>query len=284
MECIENFAKKCVKESLSDNTVSSYIRDIKSFCKYIENKNISLFEVKKKNVKEYIQYMNESEKTPATIKRNIISIRKFYNYLTKEKYLKRNPAIGVNAPKQKIEDIQYLSSDEIDKLLNFQPDFSEKSIRDKAMFEVIYATGINVSELVSLKICDVDLQDGIIRCSGAAARIIPIGNKAIDSISAYLKIRDAKSEYLFVNIYGNAMSRQGFWKILKSYKEKAGIDKEITPRILRRSLAIHLASNGMETDTLKQIMGLKSDISVSKYIETANHEIRNKYFKAHPRA
>ena len=240
--------------------------------------------LKKKDVKEYVKFMLDS-KSPSTVHRNIASLKGLYEYLHNIKVIKRNPLNGVELPVQTKHLPEVLSVEEVDSLLSAPDNKTMKGIRDKAMLEMLYATGMKVSELISLKIEDLNLKEKTVNCSNnKTRRNIPLGRARYDSVNKYLRYRTDDSEMLFVNMYNEPISRQGFWKILKFYKEIAGIEKEISPKILRHSFAIHLAENGLEAETLKQLMGYSAVASANQYVEMVNEEIKNQYIKAHPRA
>ena len=272
------------------NTVSSYIRDITQFAKYQfsgENGDFEL--VTTDDVKYYLSQLQSSGRSPATVSRCIASLKAFFKHMMDDGFKGPNPVVGIPmipTPKK----LPYiLTGDEIESLLE-QPDVTTlKGCRDKAMFETLYATGIRVSELISLDIDDVNLVTGLIVCKNGKSRTIPIYETAIKAISQYLtysrpSMALAGEVSLFVNIGGGRMSRQGFWKVLKSYLEKAKINEDITPQMLRHSFAAHLLENGADVRSLQQMLG-HSDISSTQiYAKVVGQQLKDVYQKAHPRA
>lgn len=272
------------KSDFSENTRLSYKRDLKFFSEYLVMNKLNPVTIKKKDIKEYIKFMTDS-KSIATVHRNIASLKGFYEYLHTLKVIKRNPLSGVELPAQTKQLPLILSVEEVDNLLSAPDNKTLKGIRDKAMLEMLYATGMKVSEIISLKIEDLNLKEKTVNCvNSKKTRSIPLGRVCYDAVNRYLRIRTDDSEMLFVNMYNEPISRQGFWKILKFYKEIAGINKEISPKILRHSFAMHLAENGLEAETLKQLMGYTAVASANQYVDMVNEEIKNQYIKAHPRA
>lgn len=286
MDYIQEYTEGVLlKSGFSDNTILSYKRDLKLFSEYMIMSSIKYENLKKKNAREYIGYLIENSKSPATVHRNVASVKGFYDYLHKIKLIRRNPFYGIELPAQSKHIPEALTISEVDNLLSAPDTKTLKGIRDKAMFELIYATGMKVSELISLKVSDVNLKEKTINCGNSKkTRNVPLGRICYDALNKYLKQRTTKSDMLFVNMYNEPISRQGFWKLLKAYKEIAGISKDISPKVLRHSFAVHLAQNGLEAESLKQLMGYSSIASANVYVEMVNEEIKNKYIKAHPRA
>ena len=274
------------------NTVTSYERDLKSFCSYLNGMGISYFDkVNKTCIMSYVYEMQKANKSSSTISRNIASIRSFYNYFNESGIFKTNPLKGFESPKVERKVPEILSVKDISILLE-QPDTTTvKGIRDKAMLELLYATGIRVTELISLKTEDIDLDLEYIKCGDTVkSRIIPIGSKAVTALRCY--IAEARTELscsenepmLFFNTKGTAMTRQGFWKIIKSYTSKAGITSAITPHTLRHSFAAHLIENGADVQSVQEMLG-HSDISTTLvYVKMNNDRLKKVYSKAHPRA
>lgn len=274
------------------NTVTSYERDLRFFSEFLGGIGISSFDsVNKTSIMSYVYEMQKANKSSSTISRNIASIRSFYNHFNETGIFKSNPLKGFESPKVEKKMPGILSVNEVSALLE-QPDIKTvKGIRDKAMLELLYATGIRVTELISIKKDDVDLELEYIKCGeGAKIRIIPIGSKAVAAIKNYLLVaRDKLSdslneEILFLNTKGMPMTRQGFWKIIKSYTSKAGISSAITPHTLRHSFAAHLIENGADVQSVQEMLG-HSDISTTLvYVRMNNDRLKNVYSKAHPRA
>lgn len=278
-------------KSSSENTITSYKRDLVHFVKYI--KGIGIVEIKDINKTNIISYMFELQrlnKANSTISRNMAAIRVFFQYLFQEGVVIKNPSLNVNIPKVEKKFPEILSLEKVELLME-QPDSDLKGLRDKAMLEVLYATGMRVSELISIKFSDVNIPLEYIKCiSKEKARIIPLGSKAIMALSHYIKearnlmIKNPEEEYLFVNCNGKPMTRQGFWKIIKSYAQKAEIIEDITPHMLRHSFAVHLIENGADLQSVQEMLG-HSDISTTQiYTKINNSKLKEVYLKAHPRA
>ncbi|MCR5733731.1 MAG: site-specific tyrosine recombinase XerD [Lachnospiraceae bacterium] len=275
----------------STNTELSYQRDLKKLQKFLgEQKIISIGDITSKHLSDYIDFLKENDFKAATISRNIASIKAFFAYCQKEDIISEDPSTGLKAPKidKKIPEI--LTMEEVARLLE-QPDGdTPKEIRDKAMLEILYATGIRVTELISLSVDDVNLRMCYIICRDTnKERVIPFGSKAKDSLQNYLKnsrdamLSDKDLKLLFVNCSGGKMSRQGFWKIIKYYAGKAGINADITPHTLRHSFAAHLVENGADLRAVQEMLG-HSDISTTQIYANINHNhIRDVYTRAHPR-
>ncbi|WMI81722.1 site-specific tyrosine recombinase XerD [Anaerotignum sp. MB30-C6] len=276
----------------SENTVLSYIRDLKGFRVFIDSCGVfDLTKVNYTNIMAYIYELQNQKKAGATVSRNIASIRSFYNFLLKKGDVAENPATNLALPKIEKKMPEVLTLDKVERLLE-QPQTAEpKGIRDKAMLELLYATGIRVSELISLKVSDVNLSLEYIRCgTEQRSRIIPIGSQAKAALKKYIDkgrsglIMAGEEQVLFVNCSGNPMTRQGFWKIIKCYAKKAEINEDITPHMLRHSFAAHLIENGADLKSVQEMLG-HSDISTTQiYIKLTNQKLKSVYAKAHPRA
>lgn len=275
----------------SENTELSYRRDLLKVRNYMEEQGIE--DVKKitsTNLNSYVLYLEKNKFSAATISRNIASLKAFYHYMYKEGMVKEDAAETLHAPKIEKKMPEILSTDEVIKLLEQPSGDSPKEIRDKAMLELLYATGIRVTELINLKLSDINLQMGYLVCRDAdKERVIPFGNEAKSALIRYLEgtragmIADQNSEYLFANCSGKPMSRQGFWKLIKFYAKKAGIVADITPHTLRHSFAAHLVENGADLRSVQEMLG-HSDISTTQIYANMNHNrIREVYAKAHPR-
>lgn len=276
----------------SKNTVLSYERDLKKLINYLNEENIVNFEeVNYSELELYISVLQKDGKASSTISRNIASIKAFFNFLIVEKIITDDPTLYLKAPKVEKKAPLILTTEEID-LLFKQPNLENvKGIRDKAMLELLYATGIRVSELINLTVDDINLNLGYIRCEDQKRqRIIPFGSAAKESLQLYLlnarriMLKDKEQQSLFVSCLGHPMSRQGFWKIIKYYKDKAGIDRKITPQMLRHSFATHLVQNGADLKAVQEMLG-HSDISTTQVYAKLNRDrINLEYLKAHPRA
>lgn len=289
---INNFIQYLHQEKhTSANTEVSYARDLNKMSQYLVAQGIDgVQKVTPTVLQSYILYLEKEGRKPSTISRSIASIKAFYHYMEKECHLTSNPSEDLKAPKIEKKLPTILSTEDVSRLLE-QPDGdSAKELRDKAMLELIYATGIRVSELVSLKVEDVNLQMEYLTCADQhRERVIPFGDVARDALKKYLTygrpkmITDEAEERLFTNCSGGAMSRQGFWKLVKAYGKKAGIETEITPHTLRHSFAAHLVSNGADLKSVQEMLG-HADISTTQvYAQMGQTGIREVYVKAHPR-
>ena len=279
----------------SDNTAMSYRRDLCKVNNFMQEQGIGdVSEITVTNLNSYILYLEKNKFSAATISRNIASIKAFYYYMVKEGMVPDDVSDVLKAPKieKKIPDV--LSTSEIIRLLEQPTGNSPKELRDKAMLELLYATGIRVTELITLRINDLNLQMGYIIChdinrSSGKERIIPFGNAARTAIMKYISsgrdqmLIDPANEYLFVNCQGQPMSRQGFWKLIKFYARKAGINTDITPHTLRHSFAAHLVENGADLHIVQEMLG-HSDISTTQIYANMHHNrMRDVYAKTHPR-
>ena len=276
----------------SRNTILSYKRDLEKFLAFLDSQEISDFEsVNETTMNAYILMMEQKQFATSTISRNIAALKSFFDYLEHSEKYHGNPAARLKAPKIEKKAPEVLTVAEVTRLLEQPAGRNNKELRDKAMLELMYATGIRVSELVSLTVNDINVQAGYIRCSERGReRIIPIGSVARVSLRQYLKqarpamLADANSSILFPNCNGQPMSRQGFWKILKQYAAKAGIDADITPHTLRHSFAAHLLENGADLRSVQEMLG-HSDISTTQiYLKMNTGRIRDIYSNTHPRA
>ena len=265
---INNFLEFLQKDKkLTENTLQSYKRDISQYENYIEKNNLNYAEVDEDTIKGYLAYLQESGKKTSTVSRNLASIRSFYQYSVRVKDLKKDPTENVQSPKIEKRIPNVLSTKEVELLLEQPEDSDLKGIRDKAMLEFAYATGMRVTEIISLDIKDINVKEGYVICkTGTKQRTIPLGELSIKALKNYVDesrpylIKSDDEPSLFVNINGKRLTRQGFWKIVKFYKEQAHIDKEITPGVLRHSFATHLLQNGADLRAIQTMLG-HSDIS-----------------------
>ena len=287
----ENYLVEVKKAS--NNTVSSYIRDIRQFSEWLHsNEGSDLQNASQLNIRSYLQHLQGAGKSAATVSRALASLKNFYGYLVSAGHLVDAPSISdihIERGEKKLP--QILSGKEVELLLS-QPSCTDaKGYRDKAMLEVMYATGIRVTELIDLDVDDVNLELGVIKCSGSKkSRVIPLYPGALRALTVYLRevrgamIENPSETALFVNVSGVRMSRQGFWKILKHYQTKAGIEKEITPHTLRHSFAVHLLENGADLGSLQELMGHSDISSTQLYTHMVNQKLRSVYEKCHPKA
>ena len=279
------------EKKMSLNTLQSYERDVLQFEKYLDENKISYNKVKTEDVKEYLKYLQEEGKKTSSISRSLASIRSFYQYEVKNKKVKVNPTESVQAPKVEKHAPSILSSQEIELLLNQPQNIDLKGTRDKAMLEFAYATGMRVTEIISLNIEDVNIDEGTVVCKTASKnRTIPLGSLSLKALKEYIEqarpvlVRNEEEKALFVNINGRRLTRQGFWKIIKYYKEQAHITKEITPHVLRHSFATHLLQNGADLKSIQTMLGHSDISSTQVYMQFQDDSIKNIYRKAHPRA
>ncbi len=280
---------RTVKKS-AENTVLSYQRDLIGFFRFLEGCGMTeLRNVNQTNVMTYFYELQKEQKAPATILRKMVAIRRFYQFLMQEGLITENPVRSLDVPRDIRRTPAILSLEQVEALLA-QPDCSkEQGMRDRAMLEVMYATGLRVSELVSLCLSDVHLSLSYISCGkGADERLLPIGAKAKEALEAYLqharnKFRP-KDDTLFLNYRGTGLTRQGCWKIVKQYAEAAGIGEQMTPNILRNSFAAHLLANGADVYLVQEMLGHKDVATTQIYVQPKNEKLRSVYAKTHPRA
>ena len=278
-------------KKLSENTLQSYKRDISQYESYVEEKQINYIKVDEKGVKEYLEYLQDIGKKASTVSRNLASIRSFYQYLVRTKVVLQDPTDNIQAPKIEKRVPSILTAKEVELLLDQPQDVDLKGIRDKAMLEFAYATGMRVTEIISLNIEDVNLEESYVVCkTGSRQRNIPLGTLSSKALKDYIEtarpylIKDDSVKSLFVNINGKRLTRQGFWKIVKFYKEQAHITKEITPHVLRHSFATHLLQNGADLKSIQTMLGHSDISSTQVYMQFQDEGIKNVYRKAHPRA
>lgn len=274
----------------SANTVASYIRDIRKFALFLQSGGFDSFSnVSKDDILSFLSTLEKSSKSPATISRCIASLKAFFNHLVDENYASENPVADISTNIVQKKAPRILSHEEI-RLLLAQPNVNKiKGCRDKAMFEILYATGIRVSELINLDETDINLTIGLVSCRSGRARVVPIHESAVEAVSLYLSFARPKlivdgETALFVNTNGERMTRQGFWKILKTYSEQAKIDADITPQMLRNSFATHLLENGANIQALQEILGHAGISSTRAYARIVKHQLKDMYSKSHPMA
>lgn len=276
----------------SANTVESYKRDVTQYISYLGESGIfDAAEVTKTTILSYLLFLQKSGKASATVSRTLASLRSFYLYMQRCGAVKVNPTSNLEAPHVEKKMPQILTGAEVEKLLDQPSPADNKGMRDKAMLELLYATGIRVSELINLDLTDVNISMSFIRCiGGKKERIIPMGSAACEALAKYLKdarpymLRDENEEALFVNMSGQRLSRQGFWKLIKHYRNEAGIQAEITPHTLRHSFAAHLLENGADLHSIQEMMGHADISSTQLYSRVINSKIKDVYAHAHPRA
>ena len=286
----ENYLSK-VKQA-SANTISSYMRDIRQFSAWLNaNEEIDVVNATQLNISRYLSHLEQEGRTAATVSRSLASLKNFYSYVVSSGFLDKTPVADIHVDRGEKKLPQILTGREIELLLSQPACVDFKGYRDKAMLEVMYATGIRVTELIELDVDDVSIEMGIIKCSsGKKSRAIPLYPGALKALTVYLNnvrsymIATPNEKALFVNINGVRMSRQGFWKILKHYQTTAHIEKEITPHTLRHSFAVHLLENGADLGSLQELMGHSDISSTQMYTHMINHKLKSVYEKCHPKA
>ena len=289
---VESFLDFLQKDKkLSDNTLQSYNRDIKLYCNYLEENNLDPVKTSEEDLTEYLEALKENGKAVSTVSRNLASLRSFYQYLYRTKVVSEDPTINLESPKIERKLPKVLTSEQVELLLEQPKCVDLKGYRDKAMLELVYATGIRVTELISLNISDVNIENGYIKCAGKTKeRIIPIGTLAVNALKEYIDksrnilLKDENDQALFVNVNGHRLTRQGFWKIIKQYKTQANIDIDITPHTLRHSFAVHLLENGAELRAIQEMLGHSDISSTQVYAQIGQNRIKDVYMKSHPRA
>ena len=277
-------------KNASKSTMMSYQRDLKKLNAYLDEHGISgIKEITSTNLNSYILYLEKQGLSAATVSRNVASMRAFFHYAFREHLIESDPSENIKSPHQEKRLPEILEMEEVVRLLEQPNRDCPKEIRDKAMLELLYATGMRVSELINLKTGDINLELEYLICrDGEKERIIPFGQAAAAALEHYLQgsreelLKGEESSYLFINCSGKPMSRQGFWKLIKHYAKKAGIE-DITPHTLRHSFAAHLVQNGADLKSVQEMLG-HSDISTTQIYMTLNvNRVRQVYAKAHPR-
>ncbi|HHY71700.1 MAG TPA: site-specific tyrosine recombinase XerD [Bacillus bacterium] len=284
-----------VDRRAANNTVQSYRRDLKQYIQYIETvEGLQSFDaVSTIHIVNYLAFLKEQGKAVTTISRTVSSIRALHQFLLREKMATGDPSVQIELPQQEKRLPKILSQAEVESLLNTPQEDNEYGIRDKAMLELLYATGIRVSELVSLNVADVHVTMGFVRCKGKREkeRIIPLGKIAVDALSLYVESARKKllrknehEDALFLNHHGQRLSRQGFWKILKNIAKEANIKAEITPHTLRHSFAAHLLENGADLRAVQEMLGHADITTTQIYAQVSKARLTDIYKAYHPRA
>ncbi|MBT2698866.1 site-specific tyrosine recombinase XerD [Bacillus sp. ISL-40] len=282
-----------VEKGSAKNTIMAYERDLKNYLHYLINVESvhSLNDVQRVHIVHFLRFLKEQGKSSKTLARHIASVRAFHQFLLRAKATDQDPSVQIETPRLERSLPNVLSLQEVEILLDAPNTQDHFGIRDKAMLELLYATGIRVSELIGLEIDNIQLTMGFVRCNGNKERIIPIGRAAADAIKHYLeygrpRFTSAKQQNhaLFLNHQGKQLTRQGFWKILKKLAREAGIDKELTPHTLRHSFATHLLENGADLRAVQEMLG-HADISTTQiYTHVSKTKLKDVYSKFHPRA
>lgn len=279
---------------LAKNSIDAYQKDIADFLAFLDSKGVTrLAEISNTDIVSYLLKLKNDGKAGATVNRKVASIRAFGTFLFAKGYIKANPVANIRSPKIARKSVDYLTIKEVETLLDL-PDRTTKGIRDRAILELLYATGIRVTELTEMNLSEVNLRIGFITCTGehGKARIVPLGRPSKAALEAYIydaRIRlihnEASTETaLFVNYAGQRMTRQGLWKLIKLYADKAGIGHRINPQILRNSFAVHMVQNGADLKSLQELLGHEDITTTQIYMESNKSKIKEVYDKSHPRA
>lgn len=274
------------------NTVESYKRDVTQYISYLDGTGVTdISSTTKTTVLSYLRYLQKEGRASSTVSRTLASLRSYYLFMMQNGVVKSNPTSNLEAPHVEKKIPKILSGEEVELLLEQPKNCDNKGIRDKAMLELLYATGIRVSELINLDVSDVNVPMSFVRCKGGKKeRIIPMGHQAKDALENYINnvrkymVKDENETALFVNCSGARLSRQGFWKLIKYYQHIAGIETDITPHTLRHSFAAHLLENGADLHSIQEMMGHADISSTQVYSRMMNSKIKDVYAKAHPRA
>ena len=282
-----------VERGLSENTINSYGIDLKLFLEYLRENEIPSFkQVNKEVIVNYMQSEKNNNKANSSILRSVSSLRKFFQYLAQEKIIEKDPMLLIDTPKKKQHLPQVLTKEEVEKLLRSPNTGQVLGLRDRVMLELMYATGLRISDIINLKLEDLHLTMGTLQTLGKGhkERIVPVGDEAIKWVNRYLEearpklLKQKRSNYLFLNFHGNNLTRQGVWKNLKAEVRKAGIQKNITPHTLRHSFATHILENGADLRIVQELLG-HADISTTQiYTHLSNKQLADIYNRAHPRA
>lgn len=289
VNAFQDYLKKIGK---SGNTVAAYCKDIEIFSQaQAEKGDGDIDHATETDVVSYVLKLKTEGKSTATINRKLSSIRTYYGFLIENKVISDDPTKGIKSPKVERKELEYLPLEEVDKLLS-APDESPKGLRDRAILEMMYATGIRVSELIETKLENVNLRMGFVMCSGnhGKARVVPLGRPARAALETYIYdvrnglIGDRETDILFVNYSGEPLTRQGIWKILKEYAKKVELSVNITPQTLRNSFAVHMLQNGADLKALQELMGHEDISATEAYLAVTKTRIKDVYDKTHPRA
>ncbi|WP_204667177.1 site-specific tyrosine recombinase XerD [Gracilibacillus alcaliphilus] len=282
-----------IERGLSDNTLQAYKRDLSNYYQFVreQQQRTDWHQVTRHDIMQFLYQLNDQGKSSATIARMLSTLRLFHQFLIREYQLKDDPSLHIETPKANRKLPKVLSPNDVDKLLNI-PAADKFSIRNKAMLETLYATGLRVTELISLTMNDLHLTMGFVRCfgKGSKERIVPLGDVARDALELYIQsarpelMKQKQTEAVFVNHHGNPISRQGFWKIIKAIAAEQGIEKELSPHTLRHSFATHLLENGADLRSVQEMLG-HADISTTQiYTHVSKSRLKDIYKAHHPRA
>ncbi|MGG7143596.1 tyrosine-type recombinase/integrase [Clostridium nigeriense] len=290
-EIVNNYKEALLKSHKSENTVYAYVTDVNLYVKYLKSKDISIDKTDNVSVLGYIQHLLSQGKSERSINRIVISLRSFYNYLKDQEVVREVPKIYYKNTTTTRKLPEILTIDEVDRIIKIVDKDSNKGIRDNALLELMYATGMKVSEIINLKVYDVNLELSFVKCldNKNFERLIPIGRSAVEALKEYFKIRDrvasAGVDNLFVNLNGNQLTRQGVWRIVKEYSHRAGIKKEVNLNTFRHSFAVHLLQNGANVRAVQKLLGNQVLTYMDTYYEIINNDKINIVYKnSHPRA
>ncbi|HEX9026127.1 MAG TPA: tyrosine-type recombinase/integrase [Clostridium sp.] len=288
---ISNYKEYLSESGKSENTIYAYVTDVSIYLKFLNRKDIDLYKTDKLTIMSYIQNLTALGKSERSINRIVISLRNFYSYLKGETLIKEVPKIEYKSSKNNRKLPQILTIEEVDKIIRIVEKDCSKGVRDNALLELMYATGMKVSEMISLNVEDVNLDLNFVRCTDNRhfERLIPIGRSASRAITEYLgiryKIAQCGVSNLFVNLNGNKLTRQGIWRIVKEYARKAGIDKDVNLNTFRHSFAVHLLQNGANVRAVQKLLGNQVLTYMDTYYEIINNDkINYIYMHTHPRA
>ena len=285
---------------MSSNTVDAYSRDVNEFTDYLENEKIvDVRDIQKKIILSFMDKLRSEGRSQSTMGRKISSVRSYVTFLYDRGLIDSNPSVGVKPQYTARKNVEYLSIEEVGSLLA-APDESRKGLRDRAILELLYGTGIRVTELISMKVSEVNLTIGFVTCRGdyGKARIIPLGRPCRAALNRYIEdarpvfletvrkngIPDTEDGYLFLNVHGERLTRQGLWKIVSNYSEKAGLGHRLTPQVLRNSFAVHMLQNGADVRTMQELMGFEDPATLQVYLNVTKNRIKEVFDKTHPRA
>lgn len=282
------------EKRMSDNSLLAYGRDLSDFSRFVRDKGIGEIQaISNTEVVAYLLELKKDGKSAATVNRRLASLRSFFEFLTEKGHLSRNPAAGIKSPRIQRKEIEYLTVPEIEKILAL-PDHSVKGIRDRALLELLYASGMRVSEIAGADLPDLNLRIGFIISGGehGKARIIPLGRPARAALEAYcyearpklVREKQEEQQALFVNYSGQRLTRQGIWKLIKEYAKQAGLAEKLTPQTLRNSFAVHMIQNGADLKSLQELLGHEDLAATQIYLGVTKNRIKDVYDKTHPRA
>lgn len=290
-EIINEYKESLLEKDKSENTVYAYVTDVSLYAKYLKKNSVNIKETDAVSIKGYIQYLLENGKSERSINRIVISLRSFYNYLKDEKVIVEIPKIKYKSTSKDKKLPEILTIEEVDGIIRIVDKDSNKGIRDNALLELMYATGMKVSEIINLNVYDVNLDLSYVKChdNRNLERLIPIGRSAKRALIEYIDIRDRIAltgvDNLFVNLNGNHLTRQGVWRIVKEYSHKAGIKKDVNLNTFRHSFAVHLLQNGANVRAVQKLLGNQVLTYMDTYYEIINNDkINLVYRNSHPRA